>query len=358
MNKKRIILTSIVGIAAIATLSVSLTWAWYSSSDRLKINSFDIDMNGDAQLLMSTSKELDTFKQELTSEDLIENEFLFAPVSSMYRDAWMSQKADTPVFYDCSSPVAEDGIAFDEEAAGGFFQKRIYLLSNIVDYYATLDVEACAFEYNEKFNSLRAQELHKEYPEVSVDDITQKLNSLRDCLRMSILVNEEDYYRYYVIDPYKQENEEVLFGGLLDNNADGYYDTYNDGGSRREYIYGQVNDRSKAAYVDPVDPTAEIEKIDTKGNFYGNSFDAKNRKDAYTFDIANSQGLEIAKEESYALDEIGGLDTEVLIPCYRGRPTEIVISIYLEGWDKACINETMGACFDTNISFKLLRRIL
>ena len=73
MNKKRIILTSIVGIAAIATLSVSLTWAWYASSDRLKINSFDIDMNGDAQLLVSTSKELDTFKQELTSEDLIEN---------------------------------------------------------------------------------------------------------------------------------------------------------------------------------------------------------------------------------------------------------------------------------------------
>ena len=46
MNKKRIILTSLIGIGAIAAVSVSLTWAWYASSDRLKINSFDIDMNG------------------------------------------------------------------------------------------------------------------------------------------------------------------------------------------------------------------------------------------------------------------------------------------------------------------------
>ena len=357
MNKRRIVLTAMIGAIAISTLSVSLSLAWYASSDKLKVNSFDIDLSGNVQLLMSTSKELDTFKEKLTAEDLIEGEFLFSPVSSMYRSDWFDQKGDTPLFYDSSSP-ALDGIIPKEEAPTGYFQKRIYLLSTAVDYYASLDVSNCLFNYNEDANLLRAQELHKQYSDASVEQIKDSLNSLRDCLRMSILVNEEDYYRYYVIDPYKQENEEVLFGGLLDNNADGYYDTYNDGGSRREYIYGQVNDRSKAAYVDPVDPTAEIEKIDTKGNFYGNSFDAKNRKDAYTFDIANSQGLEIAKEESYALDEIGGLDTEVLIPCYRGRPTEIVISIYLEGWDKACINETMGACFDTNISFKLLRRIL
>ncbi len=358
MNKKRIILTSLIGIGAIAAVSVSLTWAWYASSDRLKINSFDIDMNGNVELLMSTSKELNTFKEELTSKDLIENEFLFAPVSSMYRDTWFNQKADTPIFYDSSTPSLT-GVAAVEEASTGFFQKRIYLLSNAVDYYAALDIEHCVFNYNETLNSLRAQELHKEYPEVSVDEITQKLNSLRDCLRMSILVNEEDYYRYYVIDPYKQENEDILFGGTLDNDGDGYYDFYTDDeGHKKEVIYGEVNDLSKVAYRDPINPNGEVETLESKGHFFGNSFDAKNRIDTYTFDKANSNGLEIAKEESYALSDADGLDTEILIPCYHGQPTEVVISVYLEGWDKACINQTMGACFETNISFKLLRRIL
>ena len=68
--------------------------------------------------------------------------------------------------------------------------------------------------------------------------------------------------------------------------------------------------------------------------------------------------LKIAIEDSYTLEEIDGNNTELLIPCYREKPTEIVVSVYLEGWDKACINQTMGACFDTSISFKFLRRII
>ena len=357
MNKRRIILTTLIGAIAISTLSISLTLAWYSSSNKLKVSSFDIDMNGDVQLLMSTSKELDSFKEELTKEDLMEEEFLFAPVSSMYRNEWFSKKADTPLFYDSSSP-ALDGVVMQEQATSGFFQKRVYLLSTVVDYYATLDAKNCAFNSVEEFNSLRAQTLHHEYPDVSEKEITEKLNSLQDCLRMSILVNTEDYYRYYVIDPYKNEGEEILFGGVLDNDGDGYYDIYTDtDNNKREVVYGEVNDRSKVVYNDPVDPNGEVELLGNIGNFFGNSFDAKNRIDTYTFNQANSSELEIAKEDSYALDEIGGLDTDVLIPCYHGVPTEIVVSVYLEGWDRACINQTMGACFDTNISFKLLRRI-
>ena len=357
MNKRRIILTTLIGAIAISTLSVSLTLAWYSSSNRLKVSSFDIDMNGNVQLLMSTSKELESFKDKLTKQDLVENEFLFAPVSSMYQSTWYDQKSDTPLFYDSSSP-ALDGVVMQEQATSGFFQKRVYLLSNAVSYYATLDIENCAFDYVEAFNSLRAQALHEEFTDVSVDEITRKLNSLRDCLRMSILINTEDCYRYYVIDPYKNENEEILFGGTLDNDGDGYYDYYtdnNDGGKKKEVIYGEVT--GTPTYNDPVDPDGEVETLKGKNIYFGNSFEAKNRIDTYTFNKEGSNELTIATEHSYSLDELDGPDTELLIPCYRGVPTEIVVSIYLEGWDRACINQTMGACFDTNITFKLLRRI-
>ena len=356
MDKRRIIITSLIGAVAVSTLSVSLTLAWYSSSNRLKVSSFDIDMNGNVQLLMSTSKELESFKDKLTKEDLVEQEFYFAPVSSMYQDTWFGQKADTPLFYDSSSP-ALDGVVMQEQATSGFFQKRVYLLSNAVSYYATLDVENCAFDYVEAFNSLRAQALHEEFTDMSVKEITEKLNSLRDCLRMSILINTEDCYRYYIIDPYKKDNEEILFGGVLDNDADGYYDFYSDpnDGKKKEVVYGEVS--GTPAYNDPVDPNGEVQTLKGKNIYFGNSFEAKSRIDTYSFNKENSNELTIAAEKSYSLEELSGNDTELLIPCYRGVPTEIVISIYLEGWDKACINQTMGACFDTNISFKLLRRI-
>lgn len=358
MNKRRIILTAMIGAIAVSTLSVSLSLAWYASSDNLKVNSFDIDMSGDVQLLMSTSKELSTFKEKLTSEDLVQGEFLFAPVSSMYRDEWFDQKADTPLFYDSSSP-ALDGVITREEAITGYFQKRIYLLSTAVDYYASLDVSNCLFNYDEAANATRAQDLHKQYPDASAEQIKESLNSLRDCLRMSILVNNEDYYKYYVIDPYKQDNEDIYFGGVLDNDGDGYYDVYTDGtGKKREVIYGEVENRSKAAYNDPVDPNGQVEPLNNKGHFFGNSFEAQNRVDSYTFNKQGSADITIAKEQSYSLKDADGLDTDILIPCYHNEPSEIVITIYLEGWDKACINQTMGACFDTNITFKLLRRII
>lgn len=356
MDKRRIIITAMIGAIAVSTLSVSLTLAWYASSNRLKVNSFDIDMNGNVQLLMSTSKELNSFKEKLTKEDLVEEEFYFAPVSSMYQDTWYDQKADMPLFYDSSTP-ALDGVVREEIATSGFFQKKIYLMSNAVSYYATLDVKNCAFNYVEAFNSIRAQTLHEEFTDMSVSEITEKLNSLRDCLRMSILINTEDCYRYYIIDPYKNENEQILFGGRLDNDADGYYDFYTDAndGKKKEVIYGEIS--GTPAYKDAVDPNGEVETLKGKNLYFGNSFEAKSRVDTCAFDLENSNELTIATEQSYSLDDLSGNDTDLLIPCYQGVPTEIVVSIYLEGWDKACINQTMGACFDTNISFKLLRRI-
>lgn len=359
MNKRKIILTALIGATALAALPISLTLAWYASSDHLKINSFDIDMSGNVQLLISTSKELDSFKEKLTNKELVEQEgFALAPVSSMYKDEWFANQSDVPLFYDCSSAVNEEGMEMKEVARSGYFSKKIYLLSNSVDYYATLDVSKCAFNANEAANYLRAQDMHNQYRDATTDQIAESLNSLKDCLRMSILVNRSDYYRYYIIDPHKEENEQVLLGGVLDNDADGYYDYYVDNGQKKEFIYGEIENREEARYIDPVDPNGIVDKIDSKGNFYGNSFVARNRIDTYAFDQTNSTGLKIAVEDSYSFDDIEGNNTEVLIPCYRGEPTEITVSIYLEGWDKACINQTMGACFDTDISFKLLRRIM
>ena len=49
------------------------------------------------------------------------------------------------------------------------------------------------------------------------------MNSIANSLRISILVPDENYYSYFIIDP-KKDDEKIYFVGRLDNNADGYYD--------------------------------------------------------------------------------------------------------------------------------------
>ena len=68
MNKKNIILTAIVGTIALATLSVSITLAWYGASNRLQINTIDVGIVGNGELKVSTSTDVDSFVESLNNE--------------------------------------------------------------------------------------------------------------------------------------------------------------------------------------------------------------------------------------------------------------------------------------------------
>lgn len=365
MNKKRIITSALIGTIALAGLSVSLTLAWYGASDRLSVNSLDVSITSTTNLKISTSSDLDTFVSDLDLSPKDE-EFVFSPVSSMKKDSWMSVKSDTPFFYDCSNKFAIglNGEHNPEQAKYGFFQQKVYLLNTGVDYYATLDTDpesltASIFEANDEVNYARAEQLKNENPEwdMEVSEIKDKLDSLVNCLRISILVTEENHYNYYIIDPTKQNGDVTYLGGRLDNDRNGYYDVY----SNHEIIYGEYNDISKVVYDDPTNnPGQSGQETSLKDQYFGNSFEAESKGTAYTFNEQASlaNGFEFAKEESFSLSDIDSEATKLLIPCYSNVPTEIVVSIYLEGWDLDCINSTMGASFTTKLSFKLLRGII
>ena len=368
MNKKKIITSAAIGTIALVGLSVSLTLAWYGASDRLNMRSLDVVVAGQTNLKISTSPEESTFVSDL---DLTPDreEFVFVPVSSMNKKAWMDEKSDTPKFYDSSSSlVPSSGEPAFEATTYGFFQKKLYLMTNL-DYYVTLDVDpnseyaTSEFKANGDVNTARAQKLKRDNPSwtLSVSEIKEKLDSLVNCLRVSILVTDEDHYNYYIVDPYK--NKETYLGGRLDNDRDGYFDVYrNTSGEAYEVLYGEVNDRGLAKYnaPDPSVPEEEKKHTSDEDHYFGNSFDGVSKNTVHTFDEAASlvNGLEFAKEDSMSLDEVNSEATKLLIPCYGHKPTEIVVSIYLEGWDLDCINATMGASFSTKLSFKLLRGII
>ena len=356
MTKKRIILTSAIGTVALGTLAVSLTLAWYGASNLLSINTFDITIEGNTTLKISTSRELDTFKEELTARELKE-EFLFEPVSSMKKEAWMNEKYDMPVFYDYDGTVHTTG----------FFSKKIYLLSSL-SYYVSLDVDEGKSYFNNDSDSnfARAQTMYADWKEqhpdttVTINDIQDGLDNLKNCIRMSILVNVEGNYKYYIIDPYKDETEPVKYGGMLDMDGDGYFDTYKDyldGGKEKTKIYGELNDESLIVYNNPI-RSSFLNGIEPKpfDEYFGNCFEGTQDYTAtYTYNeqASLSNGLEIAEEESISFEDLRQNDSLIKIPCYQNVVTEIVISVYLEGWDHQCVNKTKGASFDSKISFKL-----
>ena len=375
--KKRLIISSLIGVTALTAVSLSLSLAWYSSGDRLGISSVDLSVRTDPLLKVSTSNDLSTFvdKIDLNSDEYEEDseKFLFKPVSTMYHKDWLNENKDEPVFYDSSFVASVNG---DNrlEATQGYYSKKLYLLTE-QNYYVGIDAKESLFENDETANSLRAQEIYaskdNEEAQLTVEQIKEALNKLRNCLRVSILINDvEDTSkinnRFSVINPTKEDdNDKVYFGGLLDNDNDGYFDTVpmlNSSNEvvQAEYLYGELNNRELVKYQDPVNPGGEDEKKTPSPKLLGNSFIGDHKKTVYTYDelASASNNMQFKEEGAISLSNLENFDKGIIIPCYANQPREIVISIYLEGWDLDCINGTMGASFNTKLSFKILRGLI
>jgi hypothetical protein len=356
MNKRKLVISLILGTVALSVISLSASLAWYASSDRLQVNSIDLDLRTDESvgLYIGTSTNEEAFKEKLSNEDLNKVK-QFAPTSSMFHNHWLDAKKDMPEFYNLTEHDIYGVPDFNKPSSEGFYQQKLYLLNNI-DYYVTLDTEQTFITSDKTSNHLRAQALVGKVGELTVDEIEEKLNKLENSMRFSILVNTPNFYQYYIIDPNKDENKVTYYAGRLDVNADEYYDTFND----REILYGEVENRDAIVYDNPEDPTFVKPFKETPNEFFGNAFNGKNDKSAYTYNEQNSlqAGVKYKQEPSISLDDINSNDNPLLIPCYNGVPTEIVLSIYLEGWDLDCYNSTMGASFDAQLSFKVLRGII
>lgn len=366
MNKRRIIISAVTGTIALSVISLSLSLAWYASSDRLLVDTIDITINsGDHHLFVSTSPDKETFKEKLEKDELLSVEE-FAPVSTMYKKAWMDEKKDTPIFYDNSSTtIPSNGVPELTAATQGYYQQKLYFSSDMnLDYFATLSGVDSIFKADETANLLRAQALKEQINDLSEEEIKAKLDNLVNSLRISILVPDEEYYGYYIVDPTKASNDVTYLAGRLDNDKDGYFDTYevrneNNEIIEKEVIYGEISNRDVISYKAPTGETiSDIDYFHNENHFFGNSFNAKSKGTAYTVDEEKlDEEALFAEEGALSLEEVDSYDTPLRIPLRVGQVTEVILSIYVEGWDLDCYNATMGASFISTLSFKLLRGI-
>lgn len=347
-QQKKLIFGVLASVIAVATVSVSFSIAWYATSSNLFIDTLNLEVGTSPDLLIST--EIDGKYTDILKKSDLKSVEIFQPVSTMFKEKWMSNKEDNPKFYEHFSEYVHPSTyePYVEAVTWGFYSQELFLRAS-ANVYATIDPESFVMEPNLAKNSQTADELLNEPrgKDYTKEEIMNRLNDLVNCMRVSVLDPDDDTYSYVILDPNK--NGEILLGGRQNLGKDPYFDHYNYEGQEKEIIYGEVTNRELAVY-----DTAKDVDITYSGE--QNSFNASTEAGVEAFKLEESleNGLIIGKEESASLNDV---ERALKIPLKAEKPKRIVLSIYMEGWDKDCVNHHMGGSFNTEIQFKVLREM-
>ena len=358
MKLNKITLAMLMGIVALNVATVSMSVAWYARSARVYIDAIDIVFDGDKDLKIATKVDGD-YVDHLDYSDLNPVNF-FAPVTSAHSNNWLSQKKDTPEFYDDSKVSLVDQDL--EKVTQGFYSQRLYLMSDD-DIYVTIDPSKTNILPNEAYNKANLDRYYEEiqqsenshYKSFTKEELLERQNRLVDAMRISFLVVDEDNYGYQIIDPHK--DGDTYLGGVLDNDIDEYYDYYTGLDNKHyEHVYGELigdpnnlvyneEEQQDSGYLIPDEPSS--------------AFNARHKAGVKTFneELSNANGVSIKKEESYGLEDFELGNVKYHFPVYKDTPLEIVVSIYIEGWDLESVNYTMGASFLASLGFKIEREM-
>lgn len=336
MNKK-LVFTIVSFIIATSTL-IGTTYAWFAVSSSVKAENFALTGVSSDKLqigLKNPSTGKIDFFDEVGSNLLVdysqqEKDAKLEPVSGMYQNLWYNadnyNETLIPQFrsryYKVGNNIHESTLA-----TSGFYQYEIYLKTT-ANVSIHLD-EKTSVLANEIENQIIANFLG-----YSIED----LNKIKDCLRISFLTNRG----YFIYEPNVSTSSETLFAGKLDiNPTDKYYDYSL---NNEEVLYGEYNyNDSQIKYYD-VNPQQT-----TPSQF--TSFDALTAKGVKAIDFdssINQGGLVMNKETSYSLVELQNMD---LLHLESEVPERMVISIYIEGWDRQTVDAVASSNFNVNLVF-------
>lgn len=333
--------------------SITTTTAWFIGSSYLQISSFDITI-GSKQIEISPDDE--NYYLEIDKEQLNKVDY-FVPCTSAFSDEWIEQKSRTPEFKTLYDGISSNIMTKSTDAAlaeTGFFSQDLSIRAD-ADCYALIDPETSFVRADVEKNITVVPSLTGRYPQYTEDEILDNLNAIEKSMRFSILVlgnlddPNDNTYEYYIFNPFKESDDPEIpdeiteYGGLLDLNSDMYYDFYES--TNKEVVYGQVNDSSLIVYDDPT-------YIDEPLSGEMTCFNAKHAGSVsnFNYEASKEKGFEFIKEPAYGLKEA---ESKVYIPLKKNKARRIVVSIYIEGWDRDNTNFTMYAGFEMSINFMM-----
>ena len=366
MNKKKIIITSLVGSIGLSVLSLSLSIAWYNSSENLYLDTLSINVSSSRDLLIATepdeTKLVTSLKYQMDALDnSLENKNPFKPVSTMFKSNWINQKAQDPVFYEYSNAMVDDTlepVISPVDSSWGYYSQHLYLYC---DRDTKVTIDSTTFNINpvtlsnkerarQLLNSVYVREQYeREHPGWTdnqiLDDMVENMAKLVNCMRVGILDPDLDSYKFTIVDPKKDGETEL--GGREDLFLSGYYDSYQNPFDYQWYeiVYGEANSRDKIVYDNPLTDDVPVVGKAT-------SFNASTKANVHAFNkqASEANGFSFVKEDSLSLDEV---EEKFYVSLNAGELKEIVLSIYMEGWDLDCVNSHMGGSFGMDLQFKV-----
>ena len=365
MNKKKLIITMYIAMLSLLVASVSMSAAWFIASRTLYVNSINISFDADRELEISESED-DGYSDHV---DYNESEIpsFFLPITSGHSSNWTNSDVDRPIFYDETVySLSESFQTYKEVKKGnGYFSKKYYFKADD-DLYVTIDPDNTFIAANEEYNATEAvrlydfyqntdEEKYEKYKTLSVDDIYTRLNRIVFAMRFSILIKDDYKYQYAIIDP-NYEKETVL-GGVLDNASDQYFDAYRKDGTEDYYerVYGEY-EGTPAHDEEPLAHDSEFVFQDDLPS----AFNARHKQGVKKFNLKKSEtenNFKFKNEGAINLHDFKKDIKPFHFPLKMDTPKEVVISIYIEGWDKDSVNYTMGAAFKSNLTFKIERTL-
>lgn len=354
MKRSRVFIALLSLSAALAAASASFSIAWYASSTHLRVEEIVIEADATRSLTIATAIDGE-YKSDLHPQDL-KAVGHFAPVTTAFTENWLGQ-SDMPKFYDMSHPYTMEGDPkLYEGSESCYFSQELFLKCDD-DAIVGIDAEQSTFTPDKAKNAAYARELaldegyvegSAEYEEF-LSYTVSRLNLIHQAGRISVLVDDQ----YLVYDPIANESGPVYLAGALDNTNNRHYDTYVSSADSQAYevCYGQLLDghsRDELVYVEPDPDPTPVEEY--------NAFDADHDPNAFALDFEASQAL-FATENRLTKAELG---SQLQMPQFHfdmaaHTPKRVVVSFYLEGWDRDSVNYVMGASFDLTLSFRIIR---
>ena len=335
----RIAIISAISFTLLATSSIAATYAWFSIREYARINQISLSTQQGANLEIgyrSTDGDV-IYKSQLGEDDFqvidphYDTNKNLRDVSSMFQADWL----DTNIPANEKTPVLLESYSRSSartktpQAKSHFLQFELFFRSSESGHL-----------YLGDDTYLRPSQNDNERVSILKGIPTEKLNNVANAARISFYSENA----FYICEANPIQDEPTVFAGPLSiHNQEGYYD-HSEG---KEILYGSY--RGEPQYL----PALEFDQADVSSH---DSFHAIHKAGVSPIDLSS---IEPEIEETNSLQEFifdgasSITNKKALGPLRANEDFRLVITIYLEGWDKDLTEEVLEGRFDVNLSFAL-----
>lgn len=358
MSNRKLFLVGLLSFSLTVVASVTSTYAWFAVSEAGKVSFMDLRINENNTIqigLKNKDGEIDYYED--INDSILEEHFetykagsALSDLSSMYQDLWLNENTD----YENDYPLLRQSYSLDGNyhyssvATSGFYQFEFFFKSSS-DMYLFLDYQETKCVALHDKNQAYVDAVNAGIQDASKRLKVEDLDNVVNATRISFFSSQG----FYIYEPNALTSSHTLYGGILDiAPKDGYFD-YDS--NNKEIVYGEYDDNATMIYDEPLSEDSLVTGTTT-------CFNASHKAgvERFNYDKSVQEGFSIKEEKTYTLEQLGlksnqGQYDDSMTPLAilkANTPTRVVVTIYLEGWDKDVTEAIGNGMFSLGLGFK------